>query len=170
MKIINFVLVALMTLSLTQQAAAQKTVLAFVDAEAIIQQMPEYKQIKSELEAYQKQQVKLLQQEEKDLTAYYQEVMAKVQRGELSPQKQQEAETKLQKMQTSLQQKSQNADQTLLKKEKDLSKPMYDKFEAALKKVAEDNNYNYIIDKKFLLNKSGGVDASTKLKKELGIQ
>ena len=151
-------------------AYAQDQKVAYIDAEAIIKVMPDYKRIESDLTSYKKVLEKQLQAEEKKVQDYYTSVMQQAQAGTMSPKQQQEAEAKLMEMQQTLQQKALDADEQLVKKEQSLTKPLYDKFNAAVKTVAESNGYNYIFDKKMMLTTDGGIDATAKLKTQLGIQ
>ena len=59
----------------------------------------------------------------------------------MTPKQQQDAEAELQERQVKLEEKTNNADRKLVAKERALSKPMYDKFENAVKQVAKSNNY-----------------------------
>ncbi len=160
-----FALVALMLFS--SNANAQK--MAYVDTEQILPEMPAYKKAKSEVEAYGKQLQKMLENKQVEAQKYLQDVSAKAQRGELTPKQEQEAQAKLQKMQQDLQKDAMESDQKLAKKEADLTKPLYEEFNAALKKVAKENGYGYILDKKLLLYSAGGIDATAKVKTALGI-
>ena len=56
-----------------------------------------------------------------------------------------------------------------MKKEAELTKPLYEELDKALKSVAKDNGYSYILDKKLLLYSEGGIDATAKIKTALGI-
>jgi outer membrane protein len=152
--------------ALAPQADAQ---IAYVDMEQIIENMPDYKRVKSELESYQKVLEKQLQAEEKKMQDYYTSVMQQAQAGTMSPAQQKEAEAKLQKMQEDLQKKAADAEKQLVDKEAALSKPLYDKLNGAIKSVATANKYAYIVDKKLLLYSDGGIDATGKLKSQLGI-
>ncbi len=143
--------------------------IAYVDMEQIIENMPDYKRVKSELESYQKVLEKQLQAEEKKMQDYYASVMQQVQAGTMTPVQQKDAEAKLMKMQEDLQKKALDAEKQLQTKEAALSKPLYDKLNAAIKTVAQANKYAYIVDKKLLLYSDGGIDATSKLKVQLGI-
>lgn len=151
-----------------QELSAQTTI-AHVDMEQIIENMPDYKSVKSQLEAFQKTLEKQLQAEEKKLQDYYASVMQQAQAGTMSPQQQKDAEAKLTKMQEDLQKKAADAEKQLIDKEASLSKPVFDKLNNALKSVASKNKYAYIVDKKLLLYSDGGIDATAKLKAELGM-
>lgn len=164
----SFVLALLLLVS-ASSIEAQNQIIAYVDIEAILPNMPEYKRVESELTSYKKVLEKQIQAEEKKMKDYYESVMKQMQEGGLSPQQQKEAETKLAKMQEDLQKKAIDAEKQLVQKEQTLSKPLYDKFNGAIKTVAQSNNYAYVFDKKFMLYSDGGVDATGKLKAALGI-
>lgn len=159
------VVIALMAFGTT--ANAQK--IAYIVSEDIVPEMPAYKRAKSEVEAYGKQLQKILETKQKEAQDFYQETMEKAQRGELTPKQQQEAEAKLQELQANLQKEAADADKKLMDKEGELTKPLYEELDAALKKVAKENEYSYILDKKFLLYSEGGIDATSKVKTALGI-
>lgn len=158
--------VALMAFS-TNSYAQQK--IAYVDADQILPNMPEFKRAKAEVESYRKILEKQLEGKQAAMQQYYADVMAKVQGGTMPPVEQKAAEEKLAKMQEELQQLAGKADKDLIKKEQDLTKPLYEKFESALKTVAKANSYAYVLDKKLLLYEGGGIDATAKVKAQLGI-
>ncbi len=85
----------------------------------------------------------------------------------MSPKEQQDAEEQLQQKQRVLKQKTAEVNQRLQLREKELTKPIYDKFEKALKKIAIANAYTYIFDKKLLVYSLGGIDATDKIQKAL---
>jgi outer membrane protein len=160
-----FVFVSFLSSVFTNVVAQQK--IAFIDAEEVVQNMPEYKKVKTELETFQKQLVKQLDQEKKNIAAFYKEVMEKVKLGALSPKQQQDADVELQKKQQHLKRMTDDVDRNLLRKEQELTEPVYQKFDSALKKVAEENQYNYIFDKKMLLSFDSGIDVTEKVRKHL---
>lgn len=77
--------------------------IAYVDADVIIPNMPEYKRAKAEVESYRKILEKQLEGKQATMQQYYADVMAKVQAGTMTPIQQKEAEQKLAKMQEDLQ-------------------------------------------------------------------
>lgn len=160
--------IVLMFMSFTAFTQNQK--IAYVDPEQIIPNMPEYKAAKSELEQYQNILKKQMEGEQAKMQQYYTDVMTKVQRGELSPAQQKTEEDKIMKMQEELQRKGMKMEEDMGAKELELTKPMYEKFNEAMKNLAKTNGYAYIFDKKFLLYSEGGDDATAKLKTQLGIQ
>jgi outer membrane protein len=168
-KVINLLSVFTLFTLLTFGTDTKAQTIAYIVTEDIVPEMPAYKRAKSEVEAYGKQLQKILEGKQLEAQEYYQEVMKKGQNGELTPKQEQEAQAKLQEMQASLQKEASEADQKLAKKEQDLTQPMYEELDAAIKKVAKDNKYTYILDKKFLLYSEGGIDATSKVKTALGI-
>ena len=160
--------VILFSFMLVTAANAQQTI-AFVETESIIPNMPDYKAAQSELEAYGKQLQKQLELKDTEMKTYYSETMQKVQAGTMTPVQQKEAEKKLTKMQDDLQKGALDADQKLAKKEADLTAPLYEKYNNALEAVAKANGYTYILDKKLILQANGGIDATAKVKAELGL-
>jgi outer membrane protein len=164
-------LIALFTLILltawSQKSVAQT--IAYVETEKVVPEMESYKKAKSEVEAYGAQLKKVLEKKQKDLQTYYTTVSAAVKEGTMTPKEQQEAEAKLQKMQSELQAEAQSADQKLAEKEAELVKPIYKKFNEAVAKVAKENKYMYVLDKQLLLYSIGGIDATEKIRTALGI-
>jgi outer membrane protein len=161
---------ALVLMFLSFSAFSQNQKIAYVDPEQIIPNMPEYKAAKSELEQYNSILQKQLEGEKAKMQQYYTDVMTKIQRGELSPAQQKTEEDKIMKMQEELQRKAMKMEEDMGAKELELTKPMYEKFNDAMKNLAKANGFAYIFDKKFLLYSEGGEDATSKLKTQLGIQ
>lgn len=161
------VLTVIAFMALGTTANAQE--IAYIISEDIVPEMPAYKRAKSEVEAYGKQLQKVLEEKQVAAQKYYQDIMEKAQRGELTPKQEQEAQAKLQEMQADLQKEAADADKKLMEKESTLTKPLYEELDEALKKVAKENKYTYILDKKFLLYSEGGIDATAKVKTALGI-
>ncbi len=165
------ILIAFFTLILCFHWAPKSVAqtIAFVETEKIVPEMEAYKKAKSEVEAYGQQLQKLFNKKQQDMEAYYAEVMDSIKKGLMTPRQQQEAEAKLQKMRLELQEDAQNSDRKLMEKEATLIEPIYKEFNEAVAKVAEKNNYTYILDKQMLLYSKGGIDATEKVKTVLGI-
>lgn len=155
-------------LGFTTTASAQQKI-AHINSDDIIQAMPEYKQAKANVESFSKVLSKQLEAKQQEIETYYTSVMKEVQGGTMPPIKQKEAEAKLAQMQQDLQKEAASADQKLVEKEQALTKPLYDKFNTALEKVASANGFAYIMDVKLALYSKGGIDATELVKKELGI-
>lgn len=156
-----------LSFAMAPTAQAQTQVIAYVDAEAVLVAMPDYKKVEADLEAYQKVIQKQLESDQKKMQDYYQTV-SKDQEN-MSPAQLKEAEAKLKKMQEDLQKNSAAAEKKLVDKEMELSKPMYEKFKNAIATMAKTNGYAYVLDKKLLLFGDETIDATPKLKSQLGI-
>lgn len=163
-KILQLSLLAVNFLAVGMSTTAAQQQIAYVDSDALLSELPARKQMDVELESFRKQLNAQVEEEQKKMQLYVQEVAAKIQNGELSPKQQQEEETKVQEMRTALQAKALQADQKLSEKEQELSKPIIDSFNAALKKVAEDNGYTYIVDKQMFLYLGGGIDVTEQVR------
>lgn len=142
---------------------------AYVDTDAVITSMPAYTTTQRELETFQAKLVQELEAEKRSIAQYYTQVIEAVKAGSMTAKQQQDAEKVLQQRQADYQLKTTQADQRLLDKERLLTGPMYEQFEAALAAIAKENKYVYILDKKMTLYSAGGIDATSQLKKELGI-
>jgi len=167
--IVSLFIAGLLSFGTIANIAAQQNI-AYVDADETIKSMNEYRVIRGELELYQKQLLQSLEDEKKAIAKYYTSIIEKVKLGQLTPKEQQEAEAKLQKKQAVLRKKTEEADQKIAAKEKELSKPMYDKFEAAIQRLGKSKGYTYILDKRFLQFADKKRDVTNQLKKELGIK
>lgn len=165
----NLVVLLMLTLTIlfTQESYAQE--IAYIQSDLIVPEMPAYKKAKSEIEAYSKQLQKKLEKTQAELQAYYQEVMDSVKKGLMTPKQQQEAEAKYRQMELDLQKDVTEADKQLAKKEGELTEPIYVALNKAIEKIAQENKYSYVLDKKFLLYSAGGIDATEKVKTALGI-
>jgi len=155
-------------LGLSNTVQAQQKI-AHVKADELLSLMPEYKQAKSEVETYSKALQGLLLDQQNAIETYYNEVSQKMSAGGMSPLEQKEAEAKLAKMQADLQEEAGKADQKLADKEQALTKPIFEKFNGALDKVAKANGFAYILDIKVALYSGGGTDATELVRKELGM-
>jgi outer membrane protein len=161
-----FLLCCFFSASMATIVSAQDKI-AYVSVEDVIQAMPEYKMIQGQLETFQEQLLKQLEEEKRSIAKYYRGVLEKVKQGALSPKEQKDAETELQKRQGILDKNTSEADNKLVIKEQALTQPVYEKFNTALKSVAKANGYTYILDKKLTIYSAGGINATDELKKEM---
>jgi outer membrane protein len=144
--------------------------IAYVDAEQIIPNMPEYKAAKETFEKLKTEMQAQMESEQQKAQQYYAVVMQKVQQGVLAPAQQKLEEDKLMKMQEELQRKAMKMEEDMIAKEQEMTKPMYDKFNEVLKEIAKKEGYSYVFDKKMMLYSEGGIDATDQLKEKLGIK
>lgn len=161
-------LVAALVGSMAWSRPSLASEIAHVDADAVIRAMPAFSEAKVEVEQYGKQLQKSLEAKQEVAAAFYQQIMADAQAGRLSPEAQAAAEAKLMQMQEDLQADAKKADQALVNKEAALTEPLYERFNAALRAVAAEKGYDYVLDKDVFLF-AGGPDATADVKKQLGI-
>ena len=143
--------------------------LAYIQSEDIIQAMPEYQKAQSDLKAYAQQLEKQLVAAQNKAQEHYKSVMDSMQRDMMSPRAQQAAEARLQQMQTDLQQSAMSSERRLAERETSLVEPLYERFNKAVEAVAKREGYTYVLDKKFMVYSTAGIDATALVKKELGI-
>ncbi|MBS1548560.1 MAG: OmpH family outer membrane protein [Bacteroidetes bacterium] len=155
----------LMFLAVGVVKAQQK--IAHLDYQEILAQMPETKKVTTDLETF----TKTKEAELKKLGDAFQADIKKYQdeAPKLTEAQRAAKETEFQKTQQNLQQMATTAQADLLKKRETLLKPVVDKLNAAIAKVAKANLWDYVVDNQALIYHAG-IDASPDVKKELGIK
>ncbi|MGB1121083.1 MAG: OmpH family outer membrane protein [Saprospiraceae bacterium] len=166
-KVLKLAIAVVMMMGLFAGTTMAQTTIAYVEADVLIQDMAEYKKANIDLETYAKQLEAQLKQEREKFQKEYQAVVDSVDRGIITPLQQQQAQVRIQQKQQKLELQSRDAQNKIVTKEAELFKPINDKFNAALKAVAAEKNYTYIVDKKVLLYFEGGVDATEDVKMKL---
>jgi outer membrane protein len=166
-KVLKLAIAVVMMMGLFAGTTTAQSTIAYVEADVLIQDMAEYKKANIDLETYAKQLEAQLRQEQEKFQKDYQAVVDSVQRGIITPIQQQQAEMRIQKQQQKLELQSRDAQNKIAIKEAELFKPINDKFNAALKAIATEENYTYIVDKKMLLYFEGGTDATEKVRLKL---
>jgi len=133
-------------------AQAQSTMkIGYADVDYILSQMPEAKQVESELQAHNTQLQNQLQ-------AKYQEYQQKLQSYQQSAANmvdaiRQEKETELAQLEQRIQKFQQDAQTSIQKKSSALMEPLYAKVGNTIETVAKENGYTYILN-----GQVGGVD------------
>ncbi|WKN33364.1 OmpH family outer membrane protein [Porifericola rhodea] len=136
-----FVSAVLMLFTLGVQAQDNLKI-GYVDTEYILTQMPEAKQIQSELQAYQRQLMNKINATMQGFQQQYQEYQQGA--ATMTEQARQEKEQELQGLQQQIQQDQQDAQLSLQRKEAELLDPVYKKIQSNIDKVAEQNGYTHI--------------------------
>ncbi len=158
------VIFSIITLFATGLVQAQK--IASIDYETILAAMPEAKKMTTDLETFSKTKGDELN---KQATAFQAEVEAyQKSAGTLTEAQRAAKEEELGKKQQGLQQLQYTAQSDLAQKREAALKPIIDKINVAVDKVAKSNGYEFIIDSSALIYK-GGADATPLVRKELGI-
>ena len=164
MKKLSVLFAAVMMLMTVGVAKAQKV--ASMDYEAVLAAMPETKKMTTDLDTFSKTKGDELN---KQAEAFQKEVQAYQAEGAKMTEAQRTAkESELQKKQQNLQQLQQTAQQDLASRRDAAVKPIIEKLNNAVNKVAKANGFEFIIDATALIYK-GGPDATPLVKKELGL-
>ena len=164
MKKLSVLFAAVMMFMTVGVAKAQKV--ASMDYEAVLAAMPETKKMTTDLDTFSKTKGDELN---KQAEAFQKEVQAYQAEGAKMTEAQRTAkESELQKKQQNLQQLQQTAQQDLASRRDTAVKPIIEKLNNAVNKVAKANGFEFIIDATALIYK-GGPDATPLVKKELGL-
>ena len=164
-KVIIIGMIASLLLSFTSQA--QK--IGFVNTDYVLAQMPEAKQIQSELQSYEKQLSGKIQA---TMQGYQQQLQAYQQgAATMTNEARQAKEKELTDLQTQIQQDQQEAQLNLQRKQGELVQPALTKIQEAINKVAKANNYTHILSPEVVLYVENEEEAnlSDKVLKEMGI-
>lgn len=168
-KYLKIIIIAIGMFSFTGVAAQQK--IGHINADKLLQMMPETKEAQKKLEEYGKQL-------EKDLTDMQTELETKVTefRSKQDSYTNLAIETKtqeIQELQRRIQSYNQRAQEDLQNKQVELFDPIIQKATNAVKEVAEENGFAYILDssesKAVVIYAGGGEDVMPLVKKKLGI-
>lgn len=164
MKKLSVLFAAVMMLVTVGVANAQKV--ASMDYEAVLAAMPETKKMTTELDTFSKTKGDELN---KQAESFQKEVQQYQADGAKMTEAQRTAkEAELQKKQQNLQQLQQTAQNDLSQRRDAAVKPIIEKLNNAVSKVAKANGYEFVIDSTALIYK-GGPDATPLVKKELGL-
>ena len=164
MKKLSVLFAAVMMFVTVGMVNAQKV--ASMDYEAVLSAMPETKKMTTDLDTFSKTKGDELN---KQAEAFQKEVQQYQADGAKLTEAQRNAkEAELQKKQQNLQQLQQTAQKDLATRRDTAVKPIIEKLNNAVNKVAKANGFDFIIDSTALIYKAG-PDATEKIKKELGL-
>ncbi|PJJ48717.1 outer membrane protein [Hymenobacter chitinivorans DSM 11115] len=137
--------VAVLTISTATSALAQAPLkIGYTSVEYVLSQMPESRQIESDLKAYSSQ----LEAQLKSKYADYQAKAEAYQKGAstMTEVVRADKEKELTGLQNSIQEFQRSADQSLQQKQQALLKPALDKLQKTIDAVAEENGYTYVLN------------------------
>lgn len=123
---------------------AQK--IGYVNSNMILESMAEVKAAESDIVAFRTQKEKMLQDKVSAAQAEYQQLAEKEQAGELTPKQLQEGQASLQAKQAELQQMEASMQEDLLKRRESKFQPIFDRVNAAIEAVAQEESYTYVFD------------------------
>lgn len=164
MKKLSVLFAAVMMLVTAGAVNAQKV--ASMDYEAVLAAMPETKKMTTDLDTFSKTKGDELQKQAEAFQKEVQQYQADA--AKLTEAQRTAKEGELQKKQQNLQQLQQTAQNDLAQRRDTAVKPIIDKLNNAVAKVAKANGFDFIIDSTALIYK-GGPDATPLVKKELGL-
>src|SRR5690606_3956538 len=131
------------------QSAPQK--IGFADVDYIFSQMPEAKQIETELQSTQNQLRNQIDQKYKEFQTKLADYQANI--NNMMEAVRRNTERELAQLQENLQQLQQDAQVTIENKRNQLMEPVYVKVGKAIEDVAKENGYSYILNQQI-----GGLD------------
>jgi outer membrane protein len=159
------------TAALIGQAQANVKI-GFADVEYIFSQMPESKQIETELQALQAQ---LKKQYDAKVAEFQKKLQEYQQFGSTVPDAvRQNTERELQQLQQNIQKLEQDSQENLQRKQVQLMEPVYTKVGKAIEDVAKENAYNMILANQIsgldvVLYADDNADVSDMVLKKMGI-
>ncbi|WP_073105917.1 OmpH family outer membrane protein [Hymenobacter daecheongensis] len=163
---------AVFSLTTTTAALAQAPLkIGYTSVEYVLSQMPESKQIESDLKAYSSQ----LEAQLKSKYSDYQTKAEAYQKGAstMTEVVRADKEKELTGLQGSIQEFQRSADQSLQQKQQTLLKPALDKLQKTIDVVAEENGYTYVLNSDgaspVLLHGPKDGDISDLVLKKMGI-
>nr|WP_317196662.1 OmpH family outer membrane protein [Hymenobacter negativus] len=148
MKIFRLTLAAALltagTLVATSAQAQAPLKIGYTDVQYVLAQMPESKQIESDLKAYNTQ----LEAQLKSKYAEYQSKGEQYQKGEatMTDVVKADKQKELQSLQQSIQEFQRSAEQSLQQKQQTLLKPALDKLQKNIDAVADENGFTYVFN------------------------
>ena len=169
---LRLALAVAVSLAATSAAQAQANLkIGYTSVQYVLSQMPESKQIESDLKVYNGQ----LEAQLKSKYADYQSKGEAYQKGEatMTDLVKADKQKELQALQQSIQEFQRSAEQSLQQKQQSLLKPALDKLQKNIDAVAEESGYTYILnsdgDSPVLLHGPKDGDVSDLILKKMGI-
>lgn len=159
------------TLAASSAHAQAPLKIAYTSVQYVLSQMPESKQIESELKTYSGQ----LEAQLKSKTTKFQSDVADYQKGAgtMTDVVKADREKDLSGQQQSIQEFQRNAEQSLQQKQQSLLKPALEKLQKNIDAVADENGYTYVLnsdgDSPLLLHGPKDGDISDLVLKKMGI-
>ncbi|WP_439880494.1 OmpH family outer membrane protein [Pontibacter sp. MBLB2868] len=149
------------------QSNDQPLKIGYTNVEYILLQLPESKQIESDLKTHSTQ----LENQLKNKYSEYETKMKAYEQGAATMDKvvREDKERELMNLNNSIQEFQRNAQASLQQKEKSLVDPVITKIDKAIKEVAKENGYTYVISNQALLAGPEDGDISPLVLKKLGV-
>lgn len=126
--------------------ASQAQKFGYLNSAELLQEMPEWKQAQSKLEAFQTQMQKKGQQMIEVFQTNVGVLQQQQEQGELSPKQLETERAKLMEEQAKIEEFERDMQTQVLAKQEELVQPLLDKINEAIADVAKENSYTYIFD------------------------
>lgn len=159
-----------LTVAMMSPAFAQ-SVIAHINVDSMLVEMPEYQAVMATLQADQAR----FESEAKEMNAELERGAQVLQAnaGTWTELRQRQDQQRLQDMYNTIQEYLKTAQQTLQSKEMELVTPVYEKLQAAINEAAKESKANYVLDasksKGMIIFASGGLDLTTAVKAKLSM-
>lgn len=140
-----------------------------MSSQEVFLEMPETKKTLKELEDYRKQLSSQLEGRQKTLQQKIQDGNKKAQEGVLTPIQIKALEEEIQTEGAAIEKKVGELEQQYAKREIDALKPLEEKFMNAIKQVADENGYAYVLETAGLLHANPADNITAKVKSKLGM-
>lgn len=169
---LSIVIILLSAVSLT--GSAQKFKFGHTNSQKLIDEMPETKKARTELEALTKKYTTRFQEMQVEYENKYKEFVENEQLAAASPEKwdeltKEDKQAEIMGLQQRLQSYEGNVQQKINAKQVELLTPISEKVQKAIKDVAKEGNFTFIFDESSLLyfSKEQCIDVSDKIKAKL---
>jgi len=168
-KLLKVALIAICVISVSSFAKAQSKI-GYVNANQLLEMLPEMKTLQTQMQAYQKtfsDQLNTMQGEFQTKGQAYQKAEATMTDAARTA-----AQTELQDLQQRITNYHDNAQKQIEQKSNELLKPLTDKLKSAIQAVAAEKGYNYVLDsgQVELIVAPPGDDLTAAVKTKLGIK
>jgi len=161
------------SLATTSAQAQAPLKIGYTSVEYVLSQMPESKQIESDLKAYNSQLEAQLKSKYTEYQTKGEAYTKAAQSGTMTDVVKADREKELTTLQQSIQEFQRNAEQSLQQKQQTLLKPALDKLQKNIDAVAEENGYTYVLNSDgaspVLLHGPKDGDISDLVLKKMGI-
>ena len=165
----NKLFLSLLFIAFATVSQAQK--FGFINSQAILELMPEFKTANSDLDVLKAQLEKKGKDMVQTLQMKYQDLQKKQESGTVAPVELQKQAEELKAEEGKLGEFEQTSQEMIYKKTEELLQPLQEKFNLAVKAVASEGGYSYIFDSGagMILYADTTSDCTEQLKAKLGI-
>lgn len=163
----TFIILASMLLALGGSiiTQAQNLKIGYVDSQSVLEKLDEVKAANAQLREFAAIKDKELKKEAEDFDAKVK--IAEKDFPTMTQQMQAATQKELQALQEKIQIKQQSAQSEISNKEKQLFEPIQKRIQDAIKQIATDGSYTYVLDKQVLFHSPAADDLSDEVVKKL---